>query len=468
MLSDTELDQLKNWKYSVEDRSILSAKLQPLWNALVALFPTYVHPNLISLAGFLCILYGYILTLRFSPNPALVLAQIALTITYTNLDSIDGKQARRTGQSSSIGELFDHALDNVGMVFLLLSYFNLWEVRDHTVINQTVFLASMGFLSFHLVAYLRDDKKVIFGTFTGQTEAICAYCVLCLLSIFRNYLPNFVYDINYYIPYLLGITAGIYVFAYLFITAIVWGTQRRYIYSMFGIAICYTIRFFGTFGSIPLNNQLGYIAEGMMLSIPTTEIILCKMSDKEFNPMIVVLMMASVLDNMLAVVLSMGYYCYMFFYLSEKLDLPMFRVRTRVYCSGVFDMCHRGHMVLFKNAAKLGDQLIVGVHTDEDVASYKRKPTVSHEERCETVGVCKYVSEVVRDPPLYLTKDFILKHRINVVVASEEYDSADDKYYAVPRKMGILRIIPRSAGVSSTDLLRIVMSRMSAQTKNAE
>lgn len=32
---------------------------------------------------------------------------------YQTLDAIDGKQARRTGTSSPLGELFDHGCDSI-------------------------------------------------------------------------------------------------------------------------------------------------------------------------------------------------------------------------------------------------------------------------------------------------------------------------------------------------------------------
>ena len=52
--------------------------------------------------------------LHFHQIPAwvLVLAAIGLFV-YQTLDACDGKQARRTGNSSSLGELFDHGCDAV-------------------------------------------------------------------------------------------------------------------------------------------------------------------------------------------------------------------------------------------------------------------------------------------------------------------------------------------------------------------
>jgi cytidyltransferase-like protein len=474
MLTETELNNLRTWKYKVEDNSVGSRLCQPMWNYMTSFFPKYVHPNLITASGFLCLLYAYTLTIRFPPSLPLTLVVIVLTLAYMNLDAIDGKQARKTNNSSPIGELFDHALDNVGMVMTLMAAFNLWQVKDRVVISCMIFSVSTLFLMSHLEAYLSPTKTLVFHKYDGPTEVILVYCLILLASTIRDYLPDFVYVYAAYIPFYLSIISVLYVLYIIARTALSWHrlkgtvqfTENDHIYTVFGFTLCFVIRALASFvfPSDP-NGQIGYLAEGLILSIPTTEIILCKMSNKPYNPIIVVLIMASLVDNFLAIILCIGYYVYMFMWLSEKLRIPLFQVKTRIYCCGVFDMCHRGHMMLFQRAASLGNELIVGVHNDEDVASYKRKPNVSHEERCETVAVCKYVSEVIPNAPLYLDEDFLKKHRIDTVVCSDEYDSLDDKYYAVPRRMGTLKVLTRTSGISSSDLMRIVMSRQSGAGK---
>ncbi|KAH8285006.1 hypothetical protein KR054_003835 [Drosophila jambulina] len=68
-----------------------------------------------------------IFTLSYSPNGVeppprwtCLLCALGLFI-YQSLDSIDGKQARRTNTSSPLGELFDHGCDSISTVFVALS-----------------------------------------------------------------------------------------------------------------------------------------------------------------------------------------------------------------------------------------------------------------------------------------------------------------------------------------------------------
>ena len=53
---------------------------------------------------------GLVLVLLQVPGWALLLCGLGLFV-YQTLDAVDGKQARRTGSSSPLGELFDHGCD---------------------------------------------------------------------------------------------------------------------------------------------------------------------------------------------------------------------------------------------------------------------------------------------------------------------------------------------------------------------
>jgi len=47
-----------------------------------------------------------------APRWAFFLCAVGLFV-YQSLDAIDGKQARRTGTSTPLGELFDHGCDSI-------------------------------------------------------------------------------------------------------------------------------------------------------------------------------------------------------------------------------------------------------------------------------------------------------------------------------------------------------------------
>ena len=150
---------------------------------------------------------------------------------------------------------------------------------------------------------------------------------------------------------------------------------------------------------------------------------------------------------LLYLIIIVGIYLYIHHNKKDKL---------RVYCCGVFDMCHLGHMELFRRAKSYGNYLLVGVHTDKDVESYKRKPYVDEKTRYETVFHCKNVDEVIKGAPLVITEDFIRENKIDIVVLSSEYDSPDDHYYAAARKLGITRVLDRYEGISTTNLIHKV------------
>ncbi len=65
------------------------------------------------------------------------------------------------------------------------------------------------------------------------------------------------------------------------------------------------------------------------------------------------------------------------------------------------DIIHPGHINIIKEAAKYGD-VVVGLFTDEAIASYKRVPYMPYEQRKIVVENIKGVTEVI---PQY-TKDY--------------------------------------------------------------
>ena len=131
---------------------------------------------------------------------------------------------------------------------------------------------------------------------------------------------------------------------------------------------------------------------------------------------------------------------------------------TRVYVDGVFDLFHIGHINLLKQAKQHGDVLIVGVITDKDVESYKRRPVMQHEDRVEMLRHCDLVDEVVSDPPLVLTRDFLEQHHIDVVVHGD--DSKQEEFFHIPIEMGIMRYVSYTQRISTTEIIARIKERL--------
>jgi cytidyltransferase-like protein len=127
---------------------------------------------------------------------------------------------------------------------------------------------------------------------------------------------------------------------------------------------------------------------------------------------------------------------------------------TRVYADMVADLFHAGHVEFLRRARELGDELVVGVHSDETVAGYKRAPVMTMAERVPVVAACRYVDEVIADAPLVVSQEWIEQHGIDLVVHGDDlHDQSLDHMYAVPRQLGILRLVPYTAGISTSELI---------------
>ena len=75
------------------------------------------------------------------------------------------------------------------------------------------------------------------------------------------------------------------------------------------------------------------------------------------------------------------------------------------------------------------------------------------------MAACKYVHRVIPNAPCNgITEEFISKHSIHVVAYGEEYDYPEDKYYKLARDMKIGRVLPRTKGMSTSELIRRIGS----------
>ncbi len=135
--------------------------------------------------------------------------------------------------------------------------------------------------------------------------------------------------------------------------------------------------------------------------------------------------------------------------------------RSRVivgYLSGTFDLFHIGHLNLLRRAKQQCDYLIVGVHKS---GAWKGKETfISHEERKQIVGACKYVDKVV-DSCAEDSDAWALWHYNRLFVGSD-YKGTERflRYEEYFKDKGVeIVYFPYTQSTSSTQLRKAVLLR---------
>ena len=141
----------------------------------------------------------------------------------------------------------------------------------------------------------------------------------------------------------------------------------------------------------------------------------------------------------------------------------------RVYLDGVFDMFHIGHLQSFRKCRALTEIpiLVVGVVTDEDAESYKRRPIICHKQRVEIVRAIREVDEVIETPPLILDEQFMTTHRIDIVAHSfsNEVDyERQKKFFEAPIRLGKFARITYSDDVSTTNIIGTIAKQHTVGT----
>ena len=115
-----EVQAIRGYKYNGRDDSlIIKYVYRRFWDYVVTFFPEWLAPNVITFAGFWFEVVSFVISFVVSeglkkplPSWCCFLNGISLCI-YVQLDNLDGRQARRTGSSSALGQFFDHGCDAI-------------------------------------------------------------------------------------------------------------------------------------------------------------------------------------------------------------------------------------------------------------------------------------------------------------------------------------------------------------------
>ena len=114
----------------------------------------------------------------FSPE-YYFLAALSLFI-YQTMDACDGKQARRTGSSSPLGQLFDHGCDAVSMVCCCYIALQSLQAGSGYFYFMYIWVCFGGFFVFNWEEHFMGVLQTNFMGF-GVTELVCMEYALIAL-----------------------------------------------------------------------------------------------------------------------------------------------------------------------------------------------------------------------------------------------------------------------------------------------
>ncbi|KAI0976965.1 CDP-alcohol phosphatidyltransferase [Xylaria arbuscula] len=186
-VSDDALIHLRSYKYSAVDKSPVSNYiLRPYWNAFVELLPLWLAPNMVTLLGFFFILanVGLLVIVMpdlVGPGPSWLYLSFAFGLfMYQTMDNVDGKQARRTGTSSGLGELFDHGIDSLNCTLASLLETGAMALGTS---KSGVFTALCPCLAMFFSTWETYHTHTLYlGYVNGPTEGILIACSVMALS----------------------------------------------------------------------------------------------------------------------------------------------------------------------------------------------------------------------------------------------------------------------------------------------
>jgi choline-phosphate cytidylyltransferase len=429
ILNKFNLNNYKSYKYISEDNTFFTSLYKPLWKNLQKNIPIWIHPNIITLYGLLVIIIGYNFR-NYSYGNYIMAFSI---FTYLNCDAIDGIHAREINQMSIIGEYLDHLIDliSAGLISDAL-------LEDNDIILKNLII-STGCLIFILPHY--DSiiiKKMVFKNFSDISMILNLIIILFIFNVKLS--------LNYY--FLISNIYSIYS---------LYKNNNNTISLLLGSY--YSIKHLMLFQFPIIHSWMIPISDMLLLF----QLINYKIFKIKMNILITIIPIIFIILPKTTISLIIIYIIDNIFKISNQLDINLFFVINKpknVFCCGIFDLCHLGHMILFENIKKSFDEpinLIVGLHNDNDCIDYKRKPIINEEIRFQTIEHCKNVDKVINNTPLIITKNYILENNIDIVIIGEEYKNNKDKFwYPGAFELNNYKYIPRFTDISTSDIINYI------------
>jgi len=219
-------------------------------------------PNLVTFVGWLFMISSYLVMLYYDytfkqeiPRWTFFFAALCIFI-YTNLDAMDGKQARRTKSSSPLGQLFDHGCDSFSLNFFVLAVCEAAQLEREQVF--VIFVsAQVAFWTSNWIEYHTGVLQTSVGNFGVTESEIICMLVHILTGIFGQ--KMWAVSLDFMLP--TSVTSGLYA-SYPMLQSIFSMSAKQVIsYTLAGILTLVSLISFGKMIKGNQESKLGMFLE---------------------------------------------------------------------------------------------------------------------------------------------------------------------------------------------------------------
>ena len=143
---------IERHKYTGGEYTTVDKIMNKFWTACLDYMPTCVSPNMITFIGNFTYIFAVMLLMKteisfYQERPGLnyFLCGVAILF-YQTMDALDGKQARKLGRSTPLGQLVDHGSDCLTTTFIIYNVLCCFRVEnDNLAAMMGVFLMVVTF-----------------------------------------------------------------------------------------------------------------------------------------------------------------------------------------------------------------------------------------------------------------------------------------------------------------------------------
>lgn len=172
------IEEYESYKYECEDKGLFSKYWGKIFSSIQQYIPPYIHPNILTISSLLVMFATYNLGNYFK-NSLIFSSGI---IYYLLSDGIDGVHARKTKQTSIIGEYLDHVGDTIICGLISDQILNSLGFQDDLIKKNIVLITSLYFTKSHFDSI--KTKKIVFSWYEDVSS------ILLMCSIINIVKPN--------------------------------------------------------------------------------------------------------------------------------------------------------------------------------------------------------------------------------------------------------------------------------------